>query len=64
MVLKMQMFEFPGEKVVNGDLEKVKIEAETLCEAIKKYNQMYPQFDYNKHVEKRYQSARKVSVNN
>ena len=34
----MQIFKFPGEKIVNGSLEKVEIIAENLDKAIVHYN--------------------------
>ncbi len=54
------IYKFPG-NVRNGDVEKIEIEASTLEEAIKIYNEKYPQWDFNKAVERRLKNGIKQS---
>lgn len=54
------LFKFPGEKIVDGDIEKIPIEANALDEAIEIYNNKYPHLNYIEAVKKRYTKARKL----
>ena len=54
------IFKFPGEKIVNGDLEIVEIEAESESDAILVYNKLFPQFNYNEHVARRIGNAKNL----